>query len=307
MDAGNFLNTLLSDVTPIAVVIVIGWSLGWTGLFSDAEARAVNRMALFVAAPALVFGLMASVPLAEIDLRVSLGYLISELAVYAITFFLARRGFGADRQEALLLGMSAAFVNHVYFVLPVAENAYGAVVRAPIMSLITIDSVVLFTGTVVLMDMFQKGRLSATSGLRAGLKMPYVLAIFAGLVFNLFGLTMPAGLATFTGYLGAAASPAALFAMGVVLSNTVIFRWDSLAVTVALIKLVLHPALAILVFSGILTLPAVSFQPALLVAAGPAGFMAMALALHYNVSATTLGRVIVLTTIGSVLGLSLLI
>ena len=35
-------------------------------------------------------------------------------------------GLGREKGEALLLGMTATFVNHVFFVRPIAELIYGA-------------------------------------------------------------------------------------------------------------------------------------------------------------------------------------
>ncbi|EAR50106.1 probable mdcF malonate transporter [Oceanicola granulosus HTCC2516] len=296
---------LLADVLPVAALIGLGFALGRRRLVSDDEARALNRFALFVAAPPLVFGLLAGQSSGAFLPVLAGGYLAAELAAYGLVALMARRLAGRSRRESLLIGMSAAFANHVYFVLPVAQNVYGTAAATPILSVVTVDSVVILTGTVVLLDVFATGRASLASALRAVLRMPYVLAIFAGLGWSLAGWPVPEGLAAFTTFAGAAASPVALFAAGVVMARADVLRLDGLALGTVAAKLVLMPALAALAFAA-LGVAAVEKLPALLAAAGPAGSLAMALAIHYRVETATLGRILVLTTAGSVLTLSLL-
>ena len=303
------LGTLFNDVLPVFAIVAIGFVAGRTKLFDVAAATAVNRFVFYFALPALVFRLISSAPISQFEWKLLLAYLIAEIVLYAVGFAVARFAFRRTPVESLLLGMSTAYVNHVFLILPLARELFGNTAALPIVAIITIDSIVVLAGTVLILD--------ATSERAAGVsiqrlflvfaKNPQILGIFAGIAANLAGIHIGGGFDFFLHFLGEAAAPCALFALGVILitQKDAVQAWLPIAMTA--LKLLLMPAVAWLLISATFGISAVWADPALLVAAGPAGMMSFVLALQYDVPVAAIARTILISTLVSLLTLSAII
>ena len=303
------LGTLLNDVLPVFAVVAIGFVAGRTKLFDVAAAAAVNRFVFYFALPALVFRLISDAPIAQFEWRVLLAYLIVEILLYAIGFSVARFAYRRSRVESLLLGMSTAYVNHVFLILPIARELLGDIAALPIVAIITIDSIVVLAGTVILLDATSE-RAAGVSVQRLFLilaKNPQILAIFGGIAANLVGLRLAGGFDFFLRFLGEAAAPCSLFALGVILIAQKDRVQASLPIIMTGLKLIVMPALAWLVIIATFDIAVGWANPALLVAAGPAGMMSFVLALHYDVPVAAIARTILISTLASLLTLSVII
>lgn len=299
------LSAFANPILPIFAIIGVGLFAGARGLFDVAEAKAINRFALFVAIPALLFSIMARAPISEFDLP-SLGvYFIPELIIYALGFCAAYFIFKKPPREALLLGMTACFVNHVLYVRPIAEMLYGESVRLPIAAIITLDGVLIFGGTLIALEIAALGRVSPLRILRLLCTHPMLVATFLGIAVVSFNIQIHPGIWTYANFVGSAAAPAALFALGVVLSKAPAFEIGGATITMVTLNLALHPAL---VWFGLEYVdPTSGWRDVLvLLAAGPCGAMAFALALQYDVETQSIAKAVVWSTILSVLTLSLL-
>jgi hypothetical protein len=132
------------------------------------------------------------------------------------------------------------------------------------------------------------------------------MAIAVGLLVNALGLNVHAGIVTFTSFAGSAAAPAALFSLGIILAGTKIFYADFPALAVTLLKILLHPFLAWLLFTSIGTIDQLWSDPAILVAAGPCGAMPFVLAMQYKIRAESIGLAIIYSTVASLITLSII-
>lgn len=300
------LQTLLNPVLPVFAILGFGAAFARRGLFDAAAAAVLNRFVFYVGVPALLFSLLSRADVAHFEWRLLAAYFASEVAVYAVAAagarWLLRRGW----RESLLLGMTACFVNHVFFVLPMARVLYGEAASAPIAGIITIDSALIFSAHVIGLEVAEHGLQSLRKVARQLLGHPLLLAIGAGLAVNLLGLPLHAGLGTFLTFTGAAAAPVALFALGVVLWSSGERRSDPAALAIATLKVVVHPLLAWWLFSRVSGVDPAWAGPALLVAAGPCGAMPFVLALQYRVPVATIARAIVYSTLASLLTLALM-
>ncbi|MEQ9812870.1 MAG: AEC family transporter, partial [Azospirillaceae bacterium] len=200
------LDTLLNAVLPIFAVVAVGFAMARLRVVDGGIARAINRFVFLVAVPVLLFRLIGGSSIHAFDWSVLAGYLAAELAVYGAGFLVARLGFGYSRRESLLIGMTVAFSNHVFFVLPIARLVHGEAAAVVVAAIITVDAVLVYGLTVMAMDVLSgreagRGPL-ATLGRIA--RNPQILAIAAGLAFSLSGLPLTGGLDVFTGFVGAA-------------------------------------------------------------------------------------------------------
>ena len=296
-----------NPVLPIFAVLGAGMLLTRGGVFDASAASILNRFVFYIGAPALFFSLLTRASLAEFEWQVLLLYFTSEMAIYAAGTALARYVFRREWREAMLLGMTACFVNHVFFVLPMARVLYGDAASAPIAAIIVVDTVLIFALTVVALELSSPAEHSGRKVLALLVKHPLLQSIAAGLLVNLLGIPLHDGLSTFASFVGAAASPIALFALGIILASTGSRGQDKIALTIVGLKVIVHPVLAWLLFTSATTLTNPAWtSTALLVAAGPCGAMPFVLALQYKINVTTIARAIGYSTLVSLVTLAVM-
>lgn len=301
------LEALLNPILPVFALFGVGFVLGLRDRFDVASARAINRFVIEIGVPTLVFSLIVQSRLAEFDFRLLGFYLIAEIIIYIIGTLIARFAFKRSITEALLLGMSAAFCNHVFFVLPIALELYGASATPPVIAIITMDAALLFGGTVVLMEIMTGESRAPARVLPMLVKNPMLIAITAGLVCSAIGITLHPGIMTFLKFTGAAAAPASLFALGIILANANPFRPDGLAFAISFLRLIAFPVLFFAMAYGGRSFGADlpnDIKAALLVAAGPCGAMPFALAVQYKIPAGSVAKSIVYSTVMSLFTLA---
>lgn len=299
-------DVLFGAVLPIFAVAVFGFIAGRAGLFDHAMALIINRFVFYLPLPALTFSLLANAQFDQFNWPLLIGYFLSEGLVYLLAFAIARFVFKRDLRESILLGFAAAYSNHVLFVLPIAIVLFGDAVTLPIVAIITVDTLVMFGLTMVVMDVFTLDRPTVGGVVLKLSKNPTVVGILLGLVFGLLSVELPTGIGVFLEFVSSTAAPCSLFALGIVLANQNQPVPMGLPLTISVIKVVVHPliALGILTFGYQIT-PELA-RPALMAAAGPCGAMAFVMAMNYQVRVDVIARAILITMVGSVLTVSLM-
>lgn len=295
---------LQDPILPVFAIMALGYAMGAIGATSAEQARTVNAVAMSIFLPVLVFGLIANAPIAEFDGRAVLAYLLAQIVMFTLGFWAARRLFGRDPAEAVLLSFCGVFANNAFFTLPIALLIFGPGQVAPIASVITLDATVTFGGSIIALQILGLGEVTPGAVARTLLRTPALQAIALGLIVNLAGLRLADPIQTFVDFNGVAAAPVALFALGVVTSQTPL-RVDGPVMLFAAIKLALFP-LAVATGLMLLTGAQTDRQMFLLAAAGPAGSMAFALALLYGVRTDAIALIIILTSVLSLISLALL-
>jgi len=299
------LNSLLDPILPIFALLAVGYVVFRGGMFDLAMAQAINKFVFFVATPALGFLIIANAPVEQLEFPALAVYFCAQMIVYAGTAFIMRRFFHRDRGESLLLGMTVAFVNHVFFILPIAERLYGDAATIPIAGIVLVDGVIVFCASVIAVELLQAENLSPLKVTRILLTNPFVIATSLGILTWYIRPVVPDGLFTYAEFAGGAAAPAALFALGIVLASRSIFPLDGATLVVVLMKLVLHPAL-VLALAASVTLSPNWKDTVLLVAAGPCGAMPFVIAMQYGIRTETIAKAVLISTLASVFSLSFL-
>ena len=299
------LDQLLNGVLPVFGIGAVGYFLGRRGIFDFNQAMALNKFVMFVAMPALGFQLLANAPLGEFNLAMLGGYFVTEFLMYATGFLIAHRIFKTDVMEAALLGLAIALTNHILFVLPIAITLFGEAAVTSIVAIISMDGMLIFSGSLILMDVLATKDASLGHTITKIARNPPLVAMALGLAIGLLGLTVPTGIDVFMGFLGGTASPVLLFALGIILSQKASVSRPMLPVVITGVKLVVHPALAWAIFAGALHLAPEVRNPAMMVAAAPCGVMAFMLALNYGVRVDAIARAILYSSIGSLVTVTL--
>lgn len=287
-----------SSILPVFAVALIGFIAAKRAVFDAASASVVNKFVFMIAMPALLFRLVSGAPIDAFPWDAALGYLAVEIVIIAIGALIARKVFRRSLTESFLLGMAAGFSNHVIIILPIMLALYGEVAVRPVVAIIMIDALIVFSAFILILDLAASdGKQGAVRRLASALfRNPPVIAMIAGLVVALLGVPIPEGVNFFTQFLGNAAPPAALFALGVVLAS----RSDKPEIAAPIIftalKLLAMPALIWLLFNYLAPIEEGQARVVLLASTAPCGAMPFVLALQFGAPTATIARAILIST-----------
>ena len=300
------LNYLGTAVFPIFAIGAFGFLLGKMRTFDVAAAFSINRFVMFVCMPALCIEFLALAHVESFDFLLLFGYFLSEVILFSLGVFISKYIFRLLNSEALLIGLALALTNHVLFVLPIADELFEEAKTLTIISIITMDGLVVFSLTLIAMDILSNSDQPLSVTIKAIFTNPPLVGIVIGLVVSLNNLELPRGIMFFLEKLGGTATPALLFSLGIMLSYQKKITPTKLIVSMSSLKLIIHPLLAWL----IITLLFGGHYPeihstALMVAAAPSGVMAYMLAVNYNVSVDRISPIILYTSIGSLITVSM--
>lgn len=300
----EILDVLLDPILPVFTIMAFGFAMGRTGKTSVDDARLLNRFAMSILLPIFIFGIIANTPISSFSFVPIAVYAGMQAIIFTVGFLLAYRIFKRSAGEALLLGFCGIFGNNALYVLPMSVLLYGQENVLPVTAIVTLDAIVAFGCSMLALQIISIGKARVSAVVFSIAKLPMIQAIIIGVVLNLLGISVPAPINTFVNFSGAGAAPVALFALGVVLSQTR-FRPDATIVTFTLVKLLLFPAsiwLGLELFA--------SDDPGkalfLLGSAAPAGAMSFSLAMLYNIRTDAIAQIIVITSVLTLLTLAAL-
>ena len=298
------LAALFNGVLPIFAISVIGYGCGKIKIFDFGSAMILNKFVMFIAMPILGFKLLSAASLFDVPMQLLIGYLLSEICVYLITFIIARKVFGVGVKEAFLLGLATALTNHVLFILPIAEILIGPSATLPIVALISMDGMLIFGGTIVAMDIMSAKDMGWRPTVVKIASNPPILGMLAGLIYGLSGLEIAPNVQIFLSNISSTASPVLLFALGVILSVKRDEGIASLTGLIVFVKLIIHPVAAYILLTYAMDVPEIFANPAIMVAAAPCGVMSFMLAMNYGVKVDNIAQVIFISSLFSLLTIS---
>jgi malonate transporter and related proteins len=300
----RFLAVLADPILPVFAIMALGFGLGRAGRVSRSDAEVLNRFALTVFLPVMLFGVLAQAPLDRFEPWPLVAYALSEAVVWLAGFLLARRVFRRPPMEALLLAFCGVFGNNALYVLPIGLFLYGEAGSLPLTAIVTLDSGVAFGFTLVALEVMKGRGTRPLAIVGRVLRLPLLVGSLAGLAVAASGVGLAAPFATFARFAGGVGAPLALFALGVVLSQTR-FTASPVVASYCAIKIAVFP-LAVWAGLSVLAPEAETSRIYLLGAAAPSGAMAFSLGLLYGAETSETAQIIVWTSLGTLASLALL-
>jgi len=304
------MEAIVNVVLPVFAIIASGWFCGRMGLLGDGASQALNGFTYFAALPALFFGAMATAPLKEtFNLPFIADYLGALVVLAVLTWLVAGRLFPGRADQIGLQNMAANFSNTGYMGIPLLITAFGEAGKLPAVISTVLNGAIVMPFYIAVVeynrsDAAHRAQVFADAGLGV-IKSPLVISAVLGILWSGLGVPVPVFLAQYCNILGAAAPPAALFAMGLFMVGKS-FKGDrgEIALLTGL-KLLLHPLLA---FGMLLLIPLekVWSDSLLVLAALPTGSLVFVLSNLYGVYTQRSTGVIIASTFVSVVTLSLL-
>lgn len=289
---------VLEGVAVIGVVVLTGYLCGRLGAFDAATADALNKVAFYVATPAILFRILS-----HADLRVLLSdymvvaivsALVSAVLYLAVALIWFRRPAG----ETAIGTAAAMFLNSNNMGVPVA----AFVIDDPqaIAAVLLLQPIAFTPVLLAVLDGTSGRPLSVGRVLTQPLRNPVIVAAGAGVLISVLGIRLPPVVEVPVGLIADAAIPVVLLAFGVSLVGRKVLepgRDRGPIVAATLIKSIAMPAAAWVVAGPVLHLdPSVVFAT-VVVAALPTGQVIYTYASRFGRGVVIARDVVLLTTV----------
>lgn len=289
---------IAAKLLAILVAVGIGWAVGrmrWLGggpAGSDTDpARVLANAAFYIFVPALLFRTTARLDTATLPWAFLLAFFVPVLVLIAglYVFYRWRAQPGQPVVAPSVKAITAGFGNTLQVGLPVAAGVFGEQGLALHIAVVSLHALSILTmlTAIVELDLARErrsGNLAATlvQTVRNTVIHPVVLPVLAGLAWNATDLPLPAVADEALQSLGTAVVPLCLTLIGMSLAYYGWPRtWRGLAGLVAA-KLLLMPAIVLVVGHGLLGLKGMPLAVIVMIAALPTGSNALIFAQRYR-------------------------
>ena len=308
---------VVSSLLPVVLLIAAGYLAGrrrWVGAGSIKD---LSNLIFMLLAPALLFRAMSTVHVEQLSFRPVASYFIAAFVIVAGT--IAWRGFN---RTAVVLALANTFSNTVMIGVALIGLAYGPEGMVVLLTLISLHSVVLLTTATVLLELAVAREHVANGGkarrsmahtvalaVRNAILHPVPMPIIAGLLFAQTGLAIPEFIDRPLLLLGQAFSPVALVMVGITLALTPVGLHFRGAMTQALVKNLVHPALTLL-FGWMLGVTGLPLTVMVIAAALPIGANVFLFSQRYKTAedlvtaSVVVSTLLALVTLTAVVGLA---
>lgn len=306
------MNAVLNSALPIFGLILTGFICGRFGMFDRTATDNLNRFAVYLALPSLMFIAMSKI---TPDQARQFGFAAAFGGGLAATFavgFALSRARGRRIANASIEGLDAGYSNVGFMGIPLCLLVFGqgSGPAAIIATLFTACVLFLFAIVIIEIDLQKGASLWPTIGkvILALLSSPLLIGPVAGLVTGLMGLGVPGPFENFTTLLGGAASPVALVCIGLFLAQERGMSHDaaSIGLLVAL-KLIFQPAVTAVLAFHVFTMPPLWSHSAVLLSALPIGSGPFTIAKLYGLEAGVTSGAILASHVFAVFTVSLLV
>lgn len=302
-------DVLLNALVPIFAVMGLGYLAGWIRDIDSHNVTELNALVMDFALPASLFVATASTSrtslLSQWPLLVV--FVVSMLALYALSYWMQRRLFGLGSSEASVQTLTIALPNYAAAGLPLIAAVFGATDTIYVALAIASGSIVLSPLTLAILEANKApagGPRNVGVVLRAigrSLRKPIVLAPLAGILFSIIGIPLPQPVSGSLQLIGQAAGGVALFLTGLILSAQRIELGHNV-LSGTLLKNVVQTLVAV---GLILVLPmdGNTARAALLLCALPSGFFGVLFGLRYGLESHVAGSTLIVSSLASIVTL----
>ncbi len=293
-------------VLPFFGLILLGVVAAHAAKLSIEALGWMNIFIIYFALPSLLFQLLSKTPVAQLtEWTYIFGSVFSTFAVFAIMFvgsvFLSRGNIG----ESTVKGLAAAYGNIGYMGPAIAIFAFGEKAAVPVALIFCFENLMHFSIAPLMMALSGKSTKPplalAWHIISKILFHPFIIATVLGVGAAILEVRPAVSLDRLLQTLSQAAAPCALFAMGVTLALRPLKRFPTSILPIAMLKLVIHPALCFVVLSWIGDFSPVWVYTAVLLAALPTATNVYVIAQQYGIWVERASASILITTVLSVI------
>ena len=314
---------VLGKLLAIVLTVVLSWLAGrmrWLGDGKADPARVLSNAAFYIFVPALLFRTTARVDLEALPWRILLAYFLPTVGLMLAVYVLQHRRRARGEQDAPaapgVRAITVSFGNTVQVGIPMAAAMFGEAGLGIHLMLVSLHALVLLSVVTALVELDlarAQSRLARGASMLATLATtlrntvihPVVLPVLAGLCWNLAGLSLPGIADEVLQLLGSAVVPLCLVLIGLSLAYYGLQGQARGAMRMALLKLLLLPALVLTVAHWGFGLTGLPLSVVVMMAAAPVGSNALIFAQRYDTLQVEATAAIVFSTLGFVLSATL--
>ncbi|MBL8662715.1 MAG: AEC family transporter [Candidatus Odyssella sp.] len=304
------MESVVNVVLPVFGIVLCGYAAGRLKLLGPGSSEALNGFVYWVSLPALFMQGLAKAPLGLIfDGPLIAAFLLAIAAIFVLSLVVARLLFPGSLGAHALHALAASFPNSGYMGIPLFLLAFGEAGSLPVIVANVAQSITVFFLVLFLIELEGGTGPLGTRLLKiAGnlLLNPFLIGAALGLGLNASGIGLAGPFETLVKTLGAAASPCALFALGLFMVGKPITRGLPEVSWLAVAKLVLHPLAAWLIAAHVFALPGETVRALVLIAALPTGALVFVVAQRYNVFVQRGSAAVLVSTVLSLVTISAL-
>ena len=286
-----------NDIFPIFSALVLGFALGKYQIISRTEAATLNKIGFMIFQPALIFTLIQNTDISGILLPALALYALAQGLLFLITLIISLKLLKLEFLEAWLVSMCVVFVNTLMYIWPISQLMYGTGGNLPINAVVLWDATITFAFFIISTDLIANSRTSfsvKTTGKRL-IQNPVLIAILLAVCSKLVHFDIDVSIIKALGFIGPAAPPMMLLALGIILSQSPLIPNIQIA-TLTGIKLIGLPVILLILITIFVTDP--YWEKLLLLnSAGPSGAMAFALAMLHRAKTDIIAPVIIWTSL----------
>ena len=262
-------------IIPIFGLVAIGYACGKRRWLDEAAIRGVALYVFTIAVPIMLFRAMAIAQLPDsVPWQFFLSYYGAAWLVF-LTGLAGGRYLGLDRGESALAGFGACYANLVLIGIPMVLRAFGERAAVPLFLLVGSQALFMFPPITMALESNRHRRRSTWTRLGASIRgvvtNQYIIALAAGLLYNLTDLPLPTPVDAVAVLIGQSATPCALFALGASLSLYSVTGRVFATVTICIAKLAVMPALVWFIGDVLMDIDRLWLAVAVLVSAMPVG------------------------------------
>lgn len=290
---------------PIFVVLFLGMLLKKRGLIDDGFINSASQLVYNIGLPVMLFTTSASADFSHIaDHGVLIAFSLMTALVFIGSLLTAHWCTDEPRDHGVII-QGAFRGNLVILGLAFCANAYGerglAIATLPVAMTVVFYNVL---SIYVLNRSLHHTSNSIKATLKGIVKNPLMMAIAAGLILNVAGLTLPKVLLDSGKYLSQMVLPLALICIGGALDLSQLKRMDAATLSATLWKLIASPLLACGIAIG-LGVRGENLAILFVLAASPSATVSFVMVQSMQGNSTLAANIVVQTTLWSLLSVTL--
>lgn len=309
---------IVHALAPIFITMLLGFWAGKAGMVNNRDVSLLNIFVMDFALPAALFSATVQTPWSGIVAQSPLIVVLTGAMwiTYVALYFLATRLFKKSPQDAAVLTLTVALPNYAALGLPILGSVLGEGSATSLSVAVSIAcGSVLMTPFCLLILEREKARIAGENVgstvtmlpvlMWRSLKKPIVLGPLLGVVLSALGFRMPELVISAIKPLGLAATAAALFLTGVILSARQL-KLSAIVGVGTVAKLLIQPFIAwgLVLALGLHGSVAIT---AILMIALSAGFFGVVFGNRFGVQSPDAEAVLLLSSILCILSLPLFI
>jgi len=293
----DLLQTFTNNLLPILLIAGAGFALG---KFLKVDPRPLGRIIFYILSPVLIFNLIINSQLPLEEIGVLFAITAAVILVNGGLAWILGKLMRLERPILICMVITSMFINAGNYGLPLVSFAFGEQALA-FASIFFVSSAILLNTLGVLIASL--GHLDIKRALLGLLRVPYLYAVIAGLLFLETGWTLPQPVERAVSLLAGGAIPAMIILLGLELTRVEWSKYIGVVSISAILRLVVGPILG-WGLSALFGLPAAAHQAVVTESGMPSAVMTTILANEYQLESRLVTATVFISTILSPLTLT---